>query len=92
MIHTGPPRSPDREVPPVPRGPARWLRRVGHRAFGVHDAQARSMGLEPAESRDGLRRRYRDPRFDLRAACPVHRGPVGTVCGFCRARFFRRVP
>ncbi|GAA1593795.1 hypothetical protein GCM10009678_89990 [Actinomadura kijaniata] len=84
-------------VPGTGEPPARdsvrgWLRWIGYRVFAVHDAQARAMGLEVAESPTGLRRAYRDPRFHGLAVCVrdgTHVGEAGTVCGRCGARFFR---
>ncbi|MFI6516700.1 hypothetical protein ACIBF1_14160 [Spirillospora sp. NPDC050679] len=89
MVHISPPPTRRREPTAPPERLLRLLRRICRRLFDVHDVQAQLMGLEVTESPAGLRRRYRDPRFDLLAGCPVHRGPDGTACGFCGARFFR---
>jgi hypothetical protein len=52
-----------------------WLadlpRRLGDRWFAMNDAEAEWRGWQMTRTHAGLGRRYRDPRFDMLAAC-VH--------------------
>ena len=61
--------------------------RLGAALFARSDARARDCGWEVTRSRSGLRRSYRDPRFDLLHPCPLCHG-AGTMlrgadCGRC---------
>jgi hypothetical protein len=64
-----------------------WLRRLADRLFREQDAAAVRHGWQIDAGRNGLKRVYRDPRFDRFALCPQCRGS-GTdqdqePCGGC---------
>jgi hypothetical protein len=62
--------------------------RVGDGLFARADARARDRGWAVGRSRAGLRRSYRDPRFDLLRSCPHCAGSGQTArAGEC-ARCF----
>jgi len=66
MTIDSPPRGSTEDRPEA--WPVRLLRRIGRRVFAVPDAHARHHGWRIEERRCGLRRVYRDPRFDARRA------------------------
>lgn len=61
--------------------------RAGDVLFARADARARDYGWEVTRSRSGLRRSYRDPRFDLLHRCAQCNGAGSTLrgadCGRC---------
>jgi hypothetical protein len=61
--------------------------RLGDRLFAGADARARDYGWEVGRSLSGLRRSYRDPRFDQLHRCVrcngSGRNPHGTDCARC---------
>jgi hypothetical protein len=61
--------------------------RLGEVLFARADARAVDRGWEVSRSRSGLRRSYRDPRFDLLRRCArcngSGRNPYGTDCARC---------
>ena len=65
-------------------------RAIGERHFQADDAFARQHGWTLEASRGGLRRNYRDPRFDQLLECPECAGSDriggshGPPCGRCR--------
>lgn len=57
-----------------------WLARLGESIFGDADEAARRHGWEVRRELGGLRRSYRDPRFDSLAACSGCAGQGWTHC------------
>lgn len=63
-----------------------WRHTLGERLFGGLDARARGNGWQVTSLRGGLRRQYRDPRFDSLAQCGDclgTGGPADTPCQPC---------
>ena len=64
-----------------------WLtarpRRLGDRLFAANDAEAYWRDWQITRTRDGLGRRYRDPRFGTLAECPTCRGAGVTADVTC---------
>jgi hypothetical protein len=60
-----------------------WLtalpRRLGDRLFALNDAEAYWRDWQITRTRDGLGRRYRDPRFGAPAECPKCHGASVTA-------------
>lgn len=54
-------------------GPRQWINKLGDRLHAAEDARARRRGWQITRTSRGLGREYRDPRWNLLAAC----GPCG---------------
>ena len=65
----------------------RALRAIGSKIFAAEDLQACDLGWEITRSRCGLRRSYRDPRFNYLTACTACDGKgcdsSGVTCIDC---------
>jgi hypothetical protein len=50
-------------------GPRRWIIRLADRLHAAEDARAQRRGWQITRTSGGMGREYRDPRWDLIAAC-----------------------
>ena len=50
-------------------GPRRWIIRLADRLHAAEDARAQRRGWQITPTSGGMGRQYRDPRWDLIAAC-----------------------
>ncbi len=60
----------DEEGPTRP-GPRQWIVTLTDRLHAAEDARARQRGWQITRTSRGMDREYRDPRWDLIAACEV---------------------
>ena len=63
-------------------GPPRWIIRLADRLHAAEEARAQQRGWQITRTSGGMGREYRDPRWDLIAACDDcgGKGVHGTHC------------
>jgi hypothetical protein len=56
---------------PTRPGPCQWITTLADRLHAAEDTRARRRGWQITRTSRGMGREYRDPRWDLIAACEV---------------------